>query len=53
MKLRCLIGLHAWRYIPNAHGGRPMRRQCDCCPKRQSWDYDQAREYGRIVWIDA
>lgn len=53
MKLRCLFGLHAWRYIENPHGGRPMRRMCRHCGKRQAWDYDQAREHGRIVWIDA
>ena len=52
MKLRCLFGLHSWRYIDNPHGGRPMRRECQCCHKRQVWDYDAAREHGRIVWLD-
>lgn len=47
--LLCVIGIHKWSYIPNAHGGRPMVRQCECCPMCEAWDYNAARE-GLIVW---
>ncbi len=52
MRLLCAIGWHRWRYLDNDHGGRPMRRACSFCGKRQCWDYDIAREHGAIRWIN-
>lgn len=46
----CKFGIHRWHYIPNDHGGKPMRRVCLYCNKRQAWNYDLAREHGVIQW---
>lgn len=51
-RLLCALGFHAWRYIPNDHGGRPMNRICANCSLRQGWDYDAARTRGLIIWRD-
>ncbi len=48
----CKIGIHKWKYIPNLHGGKPMHRICAHCQKAQMWNYDKAREYGIIEWIN-
>lgn len=48
--LLCMLRLHRWQYIPNEHGGRPMRRVCACCPAEQQWNYTAARERGQIIW---
>ena len=53
MRLLCRVGVHKWIFSTPSFRGRPMVRQCSCCPKRQMWDYDKARSYGLIVWIDA
>jgi len=47
--MKC-FGLHRWAYEQNAHGGRPMYRHCEKCGYRQGWNYEQARNFGQIVW---
>lgn len=46
------LGFHAWRAIENEHGGRPMRRVCTRCGRKQVWNYALAREHGIVRWVD-
>lgn len=50
--LRAGIPVHCWTVTRMNHAGRPSLRECGCCGARQRWNWEMARDQGRIEWED-